>query len=232
MSDIRRQRRLRAIEFILVIFVALAPPIFRSTLILFTGHEVYDPTSLNALYWGGIISQVSTLAVLAYVLFRQGRSLARIGFSFAWLDLLQSVLLAVMAFVAAYLWRAGTLYSYYYLTKSVPPLYPQNVGFLAAGITLPSLIYVLLNPFNEELVVRAFTISEVEYLTKKASVAVIVSVVLQTSYHLYQGVFSAWGYVPMFLLFSLYYVKWKRITPVILAHLYFDLLGLLTFTKH
>ena len=215
-----------------MIFVALAPPIFRSTLILFTGHEVYDPTSLDALYFGGIISQISTLAVLAYILFRQGRSLAQIGFSFAWLDLLQSVLLALMAFVAAYLWRAGTLYGYYFLTKSVPTVRPQSVGFLAAGITLPSLIYVLLNPFNEELIVRAFTISEVEYLTKRSSVAVIVSIFLQTSYHLYQGVFTAWGYVPMFFIFSLYYVKWKRITPVILAHLYFDLLALLTVAKH
>lgn len=232
MSEVQSSKRLRVVEFAFVIFVALAPGVFRSTFILLTGRHFYDPNSFDALFFSGIIFQISTLAVLAYVLFRQGRSLAQIGFSFAWMDLVHSVLLAVTVYAAFFLWRAGTLYGYYFLTKRVLNPYPQNVEFLAVGVTLPSLLYVLLNPFHEELVVRAFTISEVEYLTKRSSLAVIVSVILQTSYHLYQGVFSAWSYVPIFLIFSLYYVKWKRITPVILAHLYFDLWGLLAFTKH
>jgi len=232
MSKVQSNKKLRAIEFALVIFVALAPPIFRSVFILITGRYIYDPNSLDALYFGGIISQVTTFAVLAYVLFRQGRSLKQIGFSFVRVDLLHSALLAVVAFAASYLCLTGTYYGYYFVMKSLPNTYPQNVGFLAAGITLPSLVYVLLNPFHEELVVRAFTISEVEYLTKRSSLAVIISVVLQTSYHLYQGLFTAWSYVPLFLVFSLYYVKWKRITPVILAHLYFDLWALLAYPKH
>lgn len=232
MSGIQSNKKLRAIEFALVIFVALAPPLFNSTFILITGHHTYDPKSLGAIYFGGIISQITALIVLVYVLFRQGRSLAQIGFRFAWLDLLQSVLLVVVVYTAAYLWNVGALYGYYFVTKSFPNVQPQNVEFLAVGVTLPSLIYILINPFKEELVVRAFTISEVEYLTKRTSVAVIMSVVLQTSYHLYQGVFVACMYVPMFLIFSLYYVKWKRITPVILTHLYFDLWALLASARH
>jgi membrane protease YdiL (CAAX protease family) len=232
MSDIQSNKKLRAVEFALVIFVALAPLIFRSTFILLTGRHTDKADSFDALYFGGIISQVSTLMILVYVLFRQGRSLAKIGLTFAWMDLAYSVLLVVVVYGAAYIWSAGTIYGYYFVTKSVPNVRPQNVEFLAVGITLPSLIYVLLNPFYEELIVRAFTISEVKYLTKRSSLAVITSVVLQTSYHLYQGAFAAWSYVPIFLIFSLYYVKWKRITPVILAHLYFDLWALLAMSRH
>lgn len=34
------------------------------------------------------------------------------------------------------------------------------------------------------------------------------------------------------LIFSLYYAKWRRITPVILTHLYFDFLALITYSKY
>lgn len=229
MSDIPPNKKLRAVEFVLVIFVAFAPPIFKSTFLYLTGDggQSYSNASLNAGYFTEIISQLSSLTVLAYVLFRQGRSLAKIGFLFAWLDLLQAVLLVVIVYVAAYIWSYGTVYLYYFVTKSVPSVRPRNVEFLNVGVTLPSLIFVLLNPFNEELIVRAFTISEVEYLTRSSIIAVIVSVALQTSYHLYQGPFAAWSYVPIFFIFSLYYVKWRRITPIILAHLFFDLTALL-----
>ena len=60
MSDIQSNRKVRVVEFSLVIFVALAPLIFRSTFILLTGRHTDKADSFDALYFGGIISQVST----------------------------------------------------------------------------------------------------------------------------------------------------------------------------
>ena len=88
------------------------------------------------------------------------------------------------------------------------------------------LLYVLLNPFYEELIVRAFLISETEWIYGSTALAVLISVALQTSYHLYQGLPMALSHIPAFLLFSLYFVRTRRILPVILAHMLMDVSAL------
>jgi len=101
-------------------------------------------------------------------------------------------------------------------------LFGANVGVLPIFI-------VLLNPFFEELLVRAYLITEVESLFTSTSLAVMASVTLQTSYHLYQGVPNAISLSAGFLLFSLYFVRTRRILPIILAHLYLDVGAVLIY---
>ncbi len=55
----------------------------------------------------------------------------------------------------------------------------------------------------------------------------LMSVALQTSYHLYQGLAHAISLAGFFLVLSIYYSRCGRIFPVILAHLYFDVFVLL-----
>jgi membrane protease YdiL (CAAX protease family) len=70
--------------------------------------------------------------------------------------------------------------------------------------------------------VRAYLISEVQFFTGSSSLAVLASVVIQSSYHLYQGVVPAFLTTSVFTVFSLYYIRTRRITPVIIAHMVFD----------
>jgi membrane protease YdiL (CAAX protease family) len=72
----------------------------------------------------------------------------------------------------------------------------------------------------------------VKDLTGSGALAVAISVALQTVYHLYQGVIMAVATGAGFLIFSLYYARSRRITPVILAHLYLDALALWYTAKH
>jgi membrane protease YdiL (CAAX protease family) len=87
----------------------------------------------------------------------------------------------------------------------------------------------LLNPFFEELLVRGFLITEVESLFGSKSIAVFASVGVQASYHLYQGVPNAIFLSAGFLLFSLYFIRTRRILPVVLAHLYLDVSAVLIY---
>jgi membrane protease YdiL (CAAX protease family) len=56
--------------------------------------------------------------------------------------------------------------------------------------------------------------------------AVMVSVAVQMSYHLYQGLASGLALMIFFTLLSIYYVRTRRIVPVILVHLCLDVLSL------
>ncbi len=76
-------------------------------------------------------------------------------------------------------------------------------------------LFTFVNPFFEELLVRAFLITEIEAIFANTNLAATMSIVLQTTYHLYQGIRSALALSSSFTLFTLYYVRKRRILPVI-----------------
>jgi membrane protease YdiL (CAAX protease family) len=80
-----------------------------------------------------------------------------------------------------------------------------------------------LNPFFEELIVRAYLMTEVLDLTGSSSLAVALSVAVQFSYHLHYGWVEAISLSFQFLVFALYYALSRRALPVIVAHSLFDI---------
>jgi membrane protease YdiL (CAAX protease family) len=114
----------------------------------------------------------------------------------------------------------------YWLTGRALNSTPRNVEFMSSMLSVAGVIFLLINPFFEELIARAYVITEVRFLTGSSFLAVLASVVLQSSYHLYQGVVPALLSMALFGVFSLYYIRAKKIMPVILAHMLFDFLAL------
>jgi len=66
--------------------------------------------------------------------------------------------------------------------------------------------------------------SETIALTGNTTLAVLFSFLLQTSYHLYQGIPYALALGLIFLVFSIYYARIRRIFPVLVAHFLADFL--------
>jgi membrane protease YdiL (CAAX protease family) len=91
---------------------------------------------------------------------------------------------------------------------------------------------VVISPVFEEMIVRAYLMSETIALTGSSALAILASVLLQTSYHLYQGLPYALSAGIIFLIFSVYYARTQRIVPVILAHLIWDISALLLYAAH
>ena len=225
-------RRLRLLELLLVLWIAFSGSLLTSFYAGFLHPDVRlsgETSSLRTCI--GVLNQIGPLALLGYVLFRQGRGLRDIGLSLSW----KAVPISVVLFVAAYLcllsvgdaaWVRLSIRH----RKSRFHLHHANVEFVHGsdrGWSLPLLLlYVLINPFKEELLARAYVMSEVRFLTGRAWAAIVVSVGFQVCYHFYQGIFAALSYIALFLVFALYYARTRLILPVILAHLYFDLLSL------
>jgi membrane protease YdiL (CAAX protease family) len=221
----RDSNRLRWFELVLVLVVAFGNALAVSIFTVLTRTNLYSGSNLTSLGFIGVIQEIPPLAVLVYVLLRQGRTLKDLGLSFKWADLPLSFVLALCAVILeVILWQ---VFARVWLVASghLPNATQRNVEFVTAGLSLWTLLLVAINPVFEELIVRAFLITEVWGLTGSAVVAVAASVVLQTSYHLYQGVVPALLYSALFLVFSIYYVKTRRILPVILAHFYFDFMA-------
>jgi len=226
-DETKENSRLRIIEVLLVCVIAFGGSILASTF-LFFGYRYGSDAGL--LRWSNsFLHEAASLGLVWYVLRRQSKSFSDLGFSWVRKDVGWSILL----------WMGGGLsFSAVYavikslgLTSTDQSLATGQVGvrLFAGGISFVTILFQFLNPFFEELIVRAYVMTELRQLTSSAAKAVLFSTVLQMSYHFYQGAPLAFAEGAMFLIFSFSYAKSNRITPIILAHLYFDLIGTLSY---
>jgi membrane protease YdiL (CAAX protease family) len=214
-------KNLRAMEFGLIFLVVFAPLLSVSIYAVASGRQLGGSSPGKAFTLSGIFTELGALALLSYVLFRQGRNFRSLGFGFSWKDIPRSLLVIVLSYIALLVWWWGLVAIYRSLGRPLNSA-PQNVEFMSNMLSVFGILFLLLNPFFEELIVRAYLISEVQFFTGSSSLAVLASVVIQSSYHLYQGVVPAFLTTSVFTVFSLYYIRTRRITPVIIAHMVFD----------
>ncbi|MFW6022417.1 MAG: CPBP family intramembrane glutamic endopeptidase [Halanaerobiaceae bacterium] len=218
------EKQERLIELIIIIGLAVIPSFFNA-LFVHLGYIKMDYTSMNqqAALFLQILQQTFMLFVLFYILYRQGRGLKYLGLNFSWKDVISGILLLLTAY--------GFLVIYFFILSLFIPLedlnnVPKNVEVFSEGsFGIILVLALIMNSFFEELIVRAYFIKEVEYLTKSSVIAVILCVLIQTSYHIYQGIFPLISIAIIFSVFSIYYVRKKNITPVIIAHTLFNIVS-------
>lgn len=211
--------RVRLAGLLIVLAVGVLPFVISSTMRVV---GIASPTSGSFAayrYLNGLFIEVTALALLLYVLHQNGQSVAEIGLRFQFGDVGYGILLILGSRLAFRTAHGMALWFYERMGHAPPPFTSPLVG---TGIAL-SLLFAAINPFFEELIVRAFLITEAALLTGSVTLAVAFSVSLQTAYHLYQGVPNAVGHACIFLIFSLYYVKTRRLWPIVLAHFWLDL---------
>ena len=170
------------------------------------------------------VHEVAALLLLGYVLKRSGRNFGILGMrpSFQGMG------------IGAVLWLGVSIVtrlSYYFLQYAHFAIFHQYLrpwdlsgimGRTAIWVWVP---FILLNPWFEEILVRGYVMTEVAALSGSAALAVFVSTVIQTGYHLYQGPVNTVIVGSTFLLLSLYYAKTRKLFPVIVAHTIMDVLA-------
>jgi len=182
----------------------------------------YSDAEIHYAYMSRVLTQLTSLALLAYVAVQNCTKPADFGLTFRAEEIVWGVLL----------WAVSTIcYRLSFpIILSLCELFgwhraPAFVPGLRLGLGPLTYCFVLVNPVFEEMIVRAFLISETIALTGSSLLAILFSTFLQTSYHIYQGVPYALSYVVVFGMFSVYYVRTRRIIPVILAHFIADALA-------
>ncbi|GMX60578.1 hypothetical protein Elgi_06620 [Paenibacillus elgii] len=205
----KSEAKIRLLLLISILLITIFPLILNSVY-LFSGAK--SGTHPNFIY--SILWETLSLSLLYFVLHRQGRSLKDIGFQFRKTDIFHGVLLYLV------------LYFVVIIAVTISPSFlqaPQNVDFLRTKMTVSYFAFIVINPFFEELIVRAYTMTELSFLIKKEELTVLASTIIQTSYHLYQGLIPALYTGIVFLVFSIYFAKTRKIVPVIMVHLILDL---------
>lgn len=218
-----REKRERWFELFLVLAISFSGALY-SALYLYE-HGPSAATMLSGSRWIPAIGhEVIVLLLLWYVLRRSGRTLRNIGLRWSLKDAAWGLLVAVVAYMmyAGAAVMIGVVHRYLYGT--LPVAHTPNQFF--GHVTFPTVAYIVLGPLCEELVVRAYLMTEIRELTGSAALAVIVSVLFQGSYHLYYGWWLAISISFQFLVFAVYFALWRKALPVIVAHELLDLVAL------
>ena len=185
------------------------------------------PSTFGGMDWVySSLHELVALGVLGYVLFRQGRGFAGIGKRWKFTDIPLSLVLLAAAYGAYAVWILGVERRFITASQHAVQQAELSRQFFASRVTISLVLFMVINGFFEELIVRAFVITELRHLTGSAAIAIATSVAIQFSYHLYQGVPAAVSYIPVFLIFSIYYQRTNRIFPVALAHVVMDFIVL------
>ena len=78
------------------------------------------------------------------------------------------------------------------------------------------------NATLEEVVVLGYLLTRLERLGVRPRWAIAISAVIRGSYHLYQGIGGFIGNAVMGAIFGVLFRRWRRVTPMIIAHFLID----------
>ncbi len=224
-------KRQRWIDLVLVMLVGFTIPILNSTFLLLHPEGLaFTQSFVNFRLSIGLTQEGLALAVFAYVLSRQGRTLKSIGLDFRWHDPFTAVLLAIGGLGLYYLTGILIWSISYALTGRFPEA--RNIVVTAGASMGLTVAYILMSPIFEEVLIRGFFINELTTLGKPVWLAAVTSVLIQTSYHFYYGVPGALTVSCFFIVFTAYFCLTRRLFPVILAHFFLDSIGIFFLRHH
>jgi membrane protease YdiL (CAAX protease family) len=92
------------------------------------------------------------------------------------------------------------------------------------------LLSAAMNATLEEVVVVGYLITRLRQLGRGAAVAVGISALLRGSYHLYQGFGAFLGNAVMGVIFGWFFLRTKRVLPLIIAHTILDTVAFVGYT--
>ena len=165
-----------------------------------------------------LASAVAPVLLAFYLLARNGEGPSSIGVdrSQPWRDLARGAALAALI--------GGSGLGLYFLA------YKSGIALNVVAESLPDVWWripvLLLSAFQngllEEVLVTGYLLSRLSKLGVRPWKAVAVSATLRGSYHLYQGLGGFFGNAVMGVIFAVLFLRWKRVTPMIIAHTLID----------
>lgn len=218
-----QQDNLRWFELGLVLLLAFGSSLAASIHVLTHGPAQWPPFT-NERWIVSAIHEISCIGLLGYVLHRRGLRIRDLGMNWSRQNMIVGVCLFAGASVSYSLGSWLIQMGQYMLTGSY--VTPVSAAQIFGHPTILAFLFTFLNPFFEELIVRAYLMSEVNKLTGSMALAMLVSVLLQSSYHLYYGWTGAASTAFLFVVFALYYARTRNATPIIVAHFLFDILAI------
>ncbi|MHC4599568.1 MAG: CPBP family intramembrane glutamic endopeptidase, partial [Planctomycetota bacterium] len=187
--------------------------------------------SSNVIYTlSAIITMVAGLTICLYLVYNARDNLENLGFHFKGWDLLHALLLALTMALAFFIiviviavvlvaagWDASDLEGVGGESDAVRASRAQSSYALLFKILL-----LMIVPLYEEICFRAYLITRLKKIGAPAWSVAIVVPLIGGAMHTYQGILPALMATFIFLGFTVYYLRYRRLWPIILLHFLFN----------
>jgi membrane protease YdiL (CAAX protease family) len=194
-----------------------------------THGTVHWPPFTNERWIVSGIHEAGCLGLLGYILHRRGLRIRDLGVSWS----RRNIILGAGLYVGAMFSYAFGLWLIHWAQYLLTGTYsmPTSAAQIFGHPTIMAFAFAFLNPFFEELIVRAYLMTEINKLTGSMMLAGLVSVLLQASYHLYYGWTGAAAMAFLFAVFAVYYARTRNATPIIMAHFLLDIVAMVHLAR-
>ncbi len=220
-------------ELAVVLLLAFAPAML-GLLVMALGVDTGEPATRVGPAVGTMAFQLflawMPVVVIAFALMRNGERAATIG--------LGRFDRAADGGVGLGLWVASWVLVFV-LSILFRPLGGREVDFLPPALPLwfrvaDALVIALTAGVTEEVVVRGYAQTRLQQLRVPTPLVVLLPTGLWGMLHLYEGVGGALTIFCLGLMYALFFLRTRRLWPLIIAHSLFDLtqLALLLATRH
>lgn len=219
----------RGLQLVFILLITIGPYVWNSFYFYCHGHSIFEPRGDAGLALS-ILFEIASLLLVSITLWSRTAKWRDLGLRWSVREVVFiGPLLALGAYCAYWVSYHAAVAIHNAVWPEVPFTTEPTIWYGHPGLLL--ILFNLVNPFCEELIVRVFLMTEILELTGSWILAAVLSAVIQASYHIYYGMIVALALCFQFLVFSLFYARWRRATPLIVAHgvfdLYLPILGLL-----
>lgn len=211
----------RWLQLIFILLITIGPYLLNSLYFYRHGHSIFDLRG-NASLALPLLFEIASLLLVSIVLWSRKAKWRDLGLRWS---VREVVFIGPLLALGGY---SAWWVSYHAMVVIHNAVWPE-VSFTSEPTIwygrpdLLLLLFNLVNPFYEELIVRVFLMTEILELTGSWILAAMLSAVIQASYHIYYGMIVALALFFQFLVFSAFYARSRRATPLIVAHGVFDL---------
>jgi membrane protease YdiL (CAAX protease family) len=201
-------------------------PLAKQKTVLVGSYAPGQPWLDLALQLASILATLAPVALVVYLLYRSGESLAAIGVNLSRLgrDLLLGCLLAAIiggSGLALYLIAHAAGVNLTVVPADLPDVWWRIPVEVLAAVQ---------NGVLEEVLVVGYLLHRLDQMGWAPRTALATSAVLRGSYHLYQGLGGFFGNAVMGVIFGWLYQRWRRTTPLVVAHVLIDAVAFVGYT--
>ena len=168
----------------------MLPLLASSFAALFYGDNLKMNISSDYYFISSIIFEIGGLILLAYIFLKEKISRQDIGFNFEKKDIWRFILLFISSYAILFLIAFSILMIYYFITGNFFTPELKNIFQVQVKLSVFYVIFILINPFFEELVMRGYLIIRLKNIGLSKYLAGLLSILVQTLYHSYQGFYG------------------------------------------
>jgi membrane protease YdiL (CAAX protease family) len=230
MTPMARDRKTIYFELLVTVGLMVIPSLIGAVFHFLHPEQLLKQQAFPSWFFGSAIaSSLLLIGLLWHIIRLNSESMEVFSMAFAPKDLLRGFGLWIWAGVS----RFGTYQLLWSLSGGAAQAgkAPSRLEVFQVPFSALYLLAMIVIPCLEEFYVRGFLQTRLKQAAWNGLAVVLVSTLLQTSYHLYQGLVACLSLAPGFVIFAAYYQTSRRLWPVIVAHIITDLLFMLLAMK-